>query len=199
MPKAARSQVVARKDLNQKVGRTDIKLLRELSRTDIVMSIKPEHINNIASQVKNHEYRKYLLPASVQRIWLYTSAPAQEIRYIAAVGSGKRPGQVEEDGGLGNEDFNAGRKASKFGYEILELWELRHPLSLVLLKSKGYLKAPPQKYCWAPQSMIEDNGLNEARTLFRRKPLRLTSAQSSLQAGSPPSSDIRKFFTETPS
>jgi hypothetical protein len=100
MPRAARSKAVAREDVNQKIGRGDIKLFREPSRTDIVMSIKPEHINNIASQVKNHEYQKYLLPASVQRIWLYTSMPAQEIRYIAAVSSGKRPGQVEEDGGF---------------------------------------------------------------------------------------------------
>jgi hypothetical protein len=65
MPRATRSKAVARKDVNQKIGRADIKLLRELSRTDIVMSMKPEHITNIASQVKNHEYGKHLLPAPV--------------------------------------------------------------------------------------------------------------------------------------
>lgn len=29
---------------------------------DVVMSIKVEHLHNIAEGVKNHEFRKYLLP-----------------------------------------------------------------------------------------------------------------------------------------
>lgn len=42
---------------------------------DIFMSIKPEHMHNIATGVKNHEYRRYLLPSSVRRIWFYKSSP----------------------------------------------------------------------------------------------------------------------------
>jgi hypothetical protein len=193
-PKAARSRTAARKHLKQQLLPAASKRFRELSRTDILMSIKPEHINNIVSQVKNHEYRNYLLPKSVIRIWLYTSAPTQQIRYIAAVGPGRQPGEVEEDGGLGNEDFNAGRKVSKFGYKILQLWELRHPLSLVMLKSKGYLNGPPQKYCWAPQAMLVENRLDEQKLLFSRT-LDVPSAEVATIDRPRPGPDIRKFFT----
>jgi hypothetical protein len=197
MPKASHSPPNTRYDPHQHASRANAESSRSLSRTDIVMSIKPEHINNIVSRVKNHEYRNYLLPSTVGCIWLYTSAPAQEIRYVAAIGPGKRPGEVEEDGGLGNEDFNAGRNALKFGYKILELRELQQPLSLSILKSSGYLKGPPQKYCWAPQSMIAENNLDEQKLLFTEAPLfSATAAPSSPPPGRPNQrQDIRKFFT----
>jgi hypothetical protein len=86
------------------------------------MSIKPTHMTNIALGTKNHEYRRYLLPSSVQRLWLYTTAPVSRIEYVAGISRGKTRGQVVEDGGLGNADFNAGRKASSYAYEILDLW-----------------------------------------------------------------------------
>jgi hypothetical protein len=180
MPKASRSLPSTRHDPHQHTFRANAENPRSLSRTDIIMSIKPEHINNIVSQVKNHEYRNYPLPSTARCIWLYTSAPAQEIRYVAAVGSGKRPGEVEEDGGLGNRDFNAGQMVAKFGYKILELRELQQPLRLSVLKSSGYLKWPPQKYCWAPQLMIAENSLDEQKLLFTEAPLfSATAAPSS--------------------
>jgi len=39
--------------------------------TDVLLAIKPEHLANIATQVKNHEYRKYRLRDDVIRLWLY--------------------------------------------------------------------------------------------------------------------------------
>ena len=136
------------------------------SHTDIFMSIKPEHIANIASRLKNHEYRRYSLPPSVRRIWFYTSAPISSIHYVARVSRGKVPGQVPEDGGIGNEDFNAGKKVSKYGYEILELWKLERPISLQQAKEMGYLKGPPQKYCWVPQVVMENCPLNKQNIVF---------------------------------
>jgi hypothetical protein len=140
-----------------------------VARTDIFMSIKPEHINNIAARLKNHEYRGYLLPSSVHHIWFYTSAPASAIHYVARVSGGKVPGQVPEDGGLGNEDFNAGRKVSKYGYEVLELWKLERPITLQLARAKGYLKGPPQKYNWVPQVVLDDYPLSKQNKVFRRE------------------------------
>jgi hypothetical protein len=135
------------------------------SHSDIFMSIKPEHIANIASRLKNHEYRRYLLPPSVRRIWFYTCAPISSIHYVARISSGKVPGQVPEDGGIGNEDFNAG-KVWKYGYEILELWKLERPISLQQAKEIGYLKGPPQKYCWVPQVVIENCPLDKQNNVF---------------------------------
>ncbi|KAF3390943.1 hypothetical protein DPV78_010924 [Talaromyces pinophilus] len=124
-------------------------------RTDIFMSIKPEHINNIATCAKNHEYRRYILPSSVRRIWFYTTAPFSRVEYVARISRGKVPGEVPENGGIGNADFNAGRKLSKYGYEILDLWKLKEPITLKQAISKGYMKGPPQKYCWVPGSLLE--------------------------------------------
>lgn len=53
-------------------------------------------------------------------------------------------------------EFNAGGKEGGFAYEVLDLWELSHPLSLKALKEKGYAKGPPQKYCWVAVRMKEE-------------------------------------------
>jgi predicted transcriptional regulator len=131
------------------------------------MSIKPEHMDNIAARHKNHEYRRYLLPPSVRHIWFYTSAPFSAIHYVACISNGKVPGQVPEDGGIGNEDFNAGKKLSKYGYEIQELWKLEQPISLQQAKLRGYLKGPPQKYCYVPQVLLESCPLEKQNNVFR--------------------------------
>eukprot|EP00171_Calliarthron_tuberculosum_P008886 IDg8886t1 len=120
------------------------------------MSIRAIHMQNIAQGIKNHEYRKYLLPKSVKRIWFYTSAPVSQVCYVALIGPGRQPGEVPEDGGLGNDDFNGGKKVSKYGYEIEKLWKLKCPISLAFARKRGYLKGPPQKYNWAPPMLIQD-------------------------------------------
>jgi hypothetical protein len=88
------------------------------------MSIKPEHMDSIAVCLKNHEYQYYLLPPTVHRIWFHTSVPISAIHYVACISAGKVPGQVPEEGGIGDNNFNTGMKLSKFGYEIRELWKL---------------------------------------------------------------------------
>lgn len=123
------------------------------SRSNIFMSIKPEHMANIASGAKNHEYRRYLLPSSICYIWFYTTAPISAIQYVARISYGKAPGEVPEDGGLGNADFNAGKKLSKFGYEILALWKLEQPITLRLALSRGFMKGPPQKYTFVSKQV----------------------------------------------
>jgi len=63
----------------------------KLLRADIFMSIKPAHMGNIAARLKNHEYRRYLLPATVHRIWFYTNALVSAIHYVACISTGKTP------------------------------------------------------------------------------------------------------------
>src|SRR5262245_31458970 len=101
------------------------------TRSDILISIKPTHMANIASRKKTHEFRKYLIPSSVKRMWFYTTTPAQCVQYVAVISNGKKPGEISaEDISFGNDDFNSGEKESKYGYEILHLYELRSALSL---------------------------------------------------------------------
>ncbi|KAJ5549683.1 hypothetical protein N7535_002380 [Penicillium sp. DV-2018c] len=129
--------------------------------SDILMSIKPEHMSNIASGAKNHEYRGYLLPRRIHRIWFYTTHPIKQIAYVARISPGKIPGEVPEAGGIGNTDFNAGRKKSKYGYKIIKLWLLTQPISLKNAILEGFLKGPPQKYCWVPLSLLRRYPLDE--------------------------------------
>lgn len=174
-------------------------------RADIFMSIKPEHMHNIAIGAKNHEYRRYLLPSSVRRIWFYTSAPMSRIEHVARVSPGKVPGEVPEDGGIGNEDFNAGKKVSKYGYEILDLWKLREPISLKLAISKGFLKGAPQKYCWVPVTLLESCPLDrqdhtisrapEERPVEKKNQLDLQEPKKA--SGSPGPRKISEFFTKS--
>ncbi|KAL4862893.1 hypothetical protein BDV12DRAFT_178212 [Aspergillus spectabilis] len=138
------------------------------SKHDIFMSIKPEHISNIANRTKNHEYRRYLLPSTVQRIWFYTTAPFSRLEYIARISHGKTRGEVPEDGGLGNTEFNAGLKVSKYGYEILELWRLREVIPLKEAIGTGYLRGAPQKYCWVPVELLQSCPLERQVEVFCR-------------------------------
>lgn len=127
-------------------------------------------MHSIATGAKNHEYRRYFLPSTVRRIWFYTIAPNSRIEYVAHVSHGKVPGEVAENGGIGNEDFNADRKDSKYGYGILDLWRLREPSSLKTAISEGFLKGAPQKYCWVPLALLERCPLDRQDHIISKTP-----------------------------
>ncbi|KAI0906138.1 hypothetical protein F4824DRAFT_364715 [Ustulina deusta] len=116
--------------------------------TDVLLAIKAEHLANIVNKTKNHEYRKYRLPDGVERLWLYETANGggtASITHIAVIPDSVRrvPGQVPTDPpGIGNDDFNAGLKQSKYGYPILELYELVQPVTMAEMKSKWNMGAP---------------------------------------------------------
>ncbi|CEJ61904.1 hypothetical protein PMG11_10421 [Penicillium brasilianum] len=138
------------------------------SSSDIFMSIKPEHMSNIASGAKNHEYRSYLLPSKVSRIWFYTTTPVKRLEYVALISKGKTPEEVPNDGGIGNADFRAGRKKSKYGYEILKLWMLKDPISLEQAIAIKILKGAPQKYCWVPINFVRSRPLDKQHQLLSK-------------------------------
>ncbi|KAJ5458533.1 hypothetical protein N7475_009921 [Penicillium sp. IBT 31633x] len=138
------------------------------STSDIFMSIKPENIQNIVSSAKNHIYRSYLLPPRIQHIWFYTTSPVKQIAYVARISGAKVPGEVLDDGGIGNADFNAELKVMDYGYEILVLWKLNTPVSLETAIREGYLKSAPQKYCWVPLDFLGRFPLDEQDQVFSR-------------------------------
>jgi hypothetical protein len=137
------------------------------TKADILISIKPIHIANIASRAKNHEFRKYLIPNSVKRMWFYTSSPAQRLQYVAVISNGKKPGEIDKtEFHIGNAEFNAGDMGSSYAYEIIHLYELGQSLSLQELIGKKYLKGPPQKYQWVSEEMVDDIPLESLKMLF---------------------------------
>ncbi|KAK4224006.1 hypothetical protein QBC38DRAFT_486359 [Podospora fimiseda] len=127
----------------------------QVSKADIIISIHPKHVENIASRVKNHEFRKYLLPAEVRQLWIYETSPASSVKYVATISAGKQPGEIRDPNGLRNDEFDQGRLDGlvKYAYEILKLEVLKTPISLSDLKENGWLNGPPQKYCYVKESM----------------------------------------------
>lgn len=76
----------------------------------------------------------------------------------------KVPGEVQDPNGIGNEDFDAGRKESKFGYPVIHLHQLKEPLSITDLRRYGL--SPPQGHMFAPAKLVEDFPLAQMTELF---------------------------------
>ncbi|KAJ6541818.1 hypothetical protein B0H19DRAFT_325843 [Mycena capillaripes] len=138
-------------------------------KTDILISIKSPYMNNIVARSKNHEFRKYLISRTVERMWLYVSSPDQTLRYIAIISQGKAPGEIPTDlEGLGNADFNNGLKTvldASYAYEIMHLYRLRLPLHISVLNER-YGISPPQRYAYIPKQLLDDVKLEEQEMLF---------------------------------
>ena len=82
----------------------------------MVLYIKPEFIPFILNKTKNHEFCKYCLDNSVKCLWLFENGVG--ITTVLSVGKALEVGKVEENGGIGNKEFNEGLKESKFAYPI---------------------------------------------------------------------------------
>jgi hypothetical protein len=133
-------------------------------KTDIIIAICQPHLDHIVSLKKNHEFRRYLLPACVKRFWIYEPSPVSAVRYIAEVSNGKRPGEVKDESFIRNADFNKGIiEHGEFAYEIITLEELESPVTLADLKSRNWLGGAPQKYCYLKKSMA--HGMRDAKTI----------------------------------
>lgn len=122
-------------------------------RSDIIISIYGENVTRMIERTKTHEFRAWKIPESVHRVWVYITKPASELRYMFLLGPPQTPGEVEGDG-IGNADFNAGRKKSAaFAYEVLDIYELNNPVSLELMKKNGW-PAAPQRYAFVPPAIV---------------------------------------------
>jgi predicted transcriptional regulator len=125
------------------------------SKTDIIISIHPKHVADIVSGDKDHEFRHYLLPKCVRRMWIYETSPVSSIKYIADISHGKKPGEIANVKGLKNAEFNTLKGEVEYAYEIWKLYALERPVSIQDAKDRGWLRGPPQKYCYVKQPMIE--------------------------------------------
>ena len=145
--------------------------MSDQGKTDIIIAIHPKHVINIVCRAKNHEFRKYLLPSTVQRLWIYETSPISAIKYVAQISQAKRPGEILDPQGLRNSEFNEGRfeHLVKFAYEIQALFLTEHPWTLQDLKDNGWLNGPPQKYCYVKKSMLLTLQNDTWTTLFNEK------------------------------
>ncbi len=129
--------------------------------TDAIITILPEHLANIVSQQKNHEYRKYRIPDGVQRLWFFETIDEQgqgqsAITHIALIPLNTRlePGHVpEQPFGIGNKEFNLGQKVSRYGYPIIELYELHQPITKNELQQHWNYQDVPKHWSFVPTQM----------------------------------------------
>ncbi|KAI1337001.1 hypothetical protein F5Y15DRAFT_166527 [Xylariaceae sp. FL0016] len=137
-------------------------------RSDIMVSLHPEHVTKILDGTKNHEFRAWKIPTEVSRVWIYITKPDCELRYMCQFGPPRVPGEIPvDDDGAGNQDFNQRKLAMKFAYEILQVYELNNPVALSQMKSRGWVAGPPQKYCLVPPAVVGELTANLRCALFR--------------------------------
>ncbi len=125
----------------------------QTDRSDIILSIHPEHVDRIADGTKDHEFRNYKIPQTVSRFWIYVTRPMCELQYMAIVGPAREPGQIDGSSGMGNAEFNDG-KAAKFAYRLEQVYELNNPVSLAMMKKNGWVEGPPQRYTYVPPAVV---------------------------------------------
>ncbi|KAI3321208.1 hypothetical protein HD806DRAFT_503315 [Xylariaceae sp. AK1471] len=134
--------------------------------SDIMVSLHPEHIAKIVDRSKNHEFRAWKIPLQVSRIWVYITRPESQLRYMCIFGDPKTPGEIEDETGIGNVEFNRGTMAAKYAYEILEVYELNNPVSLDEMKRNGWVAGAPQKYTYIPPAVVGELTANLRCALF---------------------------------
>ncbi|KAJ7045004.1 hypothetical protein C8F04DRAFT_915626, partial [Mycena alexandri] len=119
------------------------------AKRDILISIKTPDVNNIVSRAKNHEFRKYLISRTVERMW-YAKLCNGLIH--ALIDNLRHPSDIENEEGLANADFSAGRKSAaiaggSYAYEIMHLYKLARSLHISVLGER-YKISPPQRYAY---------------------------------------------------
>lgn len=117
------------------------------AQSTIFLSIKPQFVSLISTGKKNHEFRKYIPHNLVKHIIVYTCCPVGEIRYILTIENIiKYPDKIDEQG-VGNKDFNEGKKKSIYAYRIKNVYQLDEGISLSFLKNH-FLFSPPQRFLY---------------------------------------------------
>ena len=117
----------------------------------IILAISPTWASAIRDGSKTCEFRKYMLPPDVRFAWLYETGPVFGISTVVELDSLRLPGQIIGPG-VGNDDFNAGTKASHFAYPVLSTHRLPRLVSSSELTS-DFSVSIPHRWCPAPSSL----------------------------------------------
>ncbi|KAI1434751.1 hypothetical protein GGR50DRAFT_660679 [Xylaria sp. CBS 124048] len=138
----------------------------QTTHSDIMVSLHPEHVAKIVDRTKNHEFRAWKIPQQVSRVWFYVTRPECQLKYMCLFGEAKVPGEIKDKKGIGNVEFNEGKTATKFAYEILQVYELNNPVLLDEMKKKGWVSGAPQKYTYIPPAVVGELTANLRCALF---------------------------------
>ncbi|KAK3941477.1 hypothetical protein QBC46DRAFT_431357 [Diplogelasinospora grovesii] len=126
----------------------------QTDRSDILISIHPEPVEEIVNGSKTYEFRNYKFPIQVSRCWIYVTRPVAEVKYMATLGPAKQPGEIDDDGGAGNAEFNSEQSGYKFAHELVQVYQLNNPVPLAEMKENGLGDSAPQKYRYLPPAIV---------------------------------------------
>ncbi|KAK4237995.1 hypothetical protein C8A03DRAFT_34000 [Achaetomium macrosporum] len=138
--------------------RVPLEVIRSLGpqtdRSDILISIHPDIVDEIVKGIRDHEFRTYKFPVQVSRCWIYITRPVGEVKYMATLGLAQEPGQIDSNSGLGNAEFNAGASGFKFAHKLQQVYQLNNPVPLADMADNGLGDGPPQKYRYIPPAIV---------------------------------------------
>ncbi|TVY82824.1 hypothetical protein LSUE1_G003474 [Lachnellula suecica] len=141
---------------SQRLSNTQVHAMApRTSNSDVFISISFQKMEKILEKKIDYEKRNWPIPPTVSRIWMYELSPVSTLKYMAVIGPAKRPGQISNDSGEGNAEFNSKPNSKLYAYEILELYELANPLHISELKSNEWLLMPPPKTKWVTPAVID--------------------------------------------
>lgn len=151
----ARSQYYSQCLESQRVPLDVIRSLGpQTDRSDILISIHPEIVDEIVQGTRDYEFRSYKFPIQVSRCWIYTTRPVGEVKYMATLGPAAEPGEVDSNTGIGNAEFNAGTSGHKFAHKLVQVYQLNNPVPLADMPDNGLGNGPPQKYRYIPPAIV---------------------------------------------
>jgi predicted transcriptional regulator len=138
------------------------------ARTDVILPITNEYMQQITSGNKNYDFRRVYIAFSVCRVWFYLTAPHSEIGYISEISPARtrhHPGdQPLVEDGLGNRQFNQGsatRDGVNYAYRLRSVYKLKSPVGLKDLRERYGLKGPPRGLVYVPSILARDVVWNE--------------------------------------
>ncbi|KAK4101580.1 hypothetical protein N658DRAFT_496007 [Parathielavia hyrcaniae] len=166
----ARSQFYSQGLESQRVPMEVIRSLGpQTDRSDIVISVDSDIVDDIVKGFRDHEFRDYRFPMQVCRCWIFAGDPANEVKHMATLGPARQPGQIDSDSGLGNAEFNAGASGHKFAHKLLQVYQLNNPIPLEDMVDNGLGDRPPPKYRYIPPAIVGQLLANLRCALFEEE------------------------------
>ena len=141
--------------------------------TDAILPMQDPYMTQITNGTKTHEFRKYRLRPTVQRIWFYRTAPHSSITHVCETQSARtrNPGDPPlEETGLGNAEFNNRHKdwdGYDFAYKMVRVWELCRPVTLREMREVHGFRGAPRGVVYLPRSVYEGVDLGGQRLVSK--------------------------------
>ena len=167
--------------------------------SDIFIYVYPQTVEDIRNRVKDHEFRVYEFPESVSRIWICELKPVRMLTCMATISKAKVPGEITDESGRGNKEFNAKPIGKNFAYEILELYELADPLNLDQIIQREWLPSTPkpgEPYVYVRPAVLDELMANLKPPIFTKLPslpTLPTSSTDTQEVEAQMMSNIRQF------